>query len=70
MQNLMGKFDFIGTTLILLPTDALSTYQQLTGSVVDQPTGLLSIEQSQISQLQSLFFNIGNVRASPFFFFS
>ena len=42
--------------------DAFATYQQLTGGVPDETTGLLSITPAQFANLQSLFFNIGGVR--------
>lgn len=41
--------------------DAFATYQQLTGGVTDEATGLLSITPAQFASLQSLFFNIGGV---------
>lgn len=50
-----------GTTLLLLATDAFQAYQQATGGVEDQTTGLLTITQDQYNNLQSLFFNIGGV---------
>ena len=40
--------------------DALATYQQLTGAVLDNEfTGLLQITPAQFENLESLFFNIG-----------
>lgn len=44
--------------------DAFATYQQLTGGVTDEATGLLSITPAQFASLQSLFFNIGGVSSS------
>lgn len=44
-------------------TDAFSTYQAATGGVLDENTGLLRITPAQFANLQSLFFNIGGVRA-------
>ncbi|KAF8589717.1 aspartic peptidase A1 [Ramaria rubella] len=41
--------------------DALSTYQAVTGAVLDETTGLLSITEDQFSNLQSLFLNINGV---------
>ncbi|GJE97834.1 aspartic peptidase A1 [Phanerochaete sordida] len=48
-----------GTTLIVLAADAFATYQNLTGAVPDETTGLLKITQDQYDNLESLFFNIG-----------
>jgi len=48
-----------GTTLLLLATSAFDSYQQATGGVLDQATGLLKITEEQYNNLQSLFFNIG-----------
>ncbi|TBU57604.1 family A1 protease [Dichomitus squalens] len=49
-----------GTTLLLLATDAFDTYQNLTGSTLDATTGLLRLTPDQASNLQSLFFHIGD----------
>ncbi|KAM5546222.1 hypothetical protein V8D89_000348 [Ganoderma adspersum] len=49
-----------GTTLLLLASDALATYQQLTGAVLDNNVGLLSLTPEQFGNLESLFFNIGD----------
>ena len=46
----------------MLYQDAFATYEQLTGGVLDETTGLLSITPAQFANLQSLFFNIGGVR--------
>jgi len=51
-----------GTTLLLLATDAFQAYQQATGGVEDQTTGLLTITEDQFNSLESLFFNIGGVQ--------
>ncbi|KAH9931674.1 acid protease [Epithele typhae] len=48
-----------GTTLLLLATDAFQAYQKATGATIDQTTGLLTLSESQFSDLQSLFFSIG-----------
>jgi len=48
-----------GTTLLLIASDAFATYQDLTGAVPDENTGLLSLTPAQFASLQSLFFNIG-----------
>lgn len=46
-----------GTTLILLAPESFEKYQQLTGAVLDDVTGLLRVDS--FDSLQSLFFNIG-----------
>ncbi|EKM50006.1 uncharacterized protein PHACADRAFT_200857 [Phanerochaete carnosa HHB-10118-sp] len=58
LNNSAGIMD-TGTTLILLATDAFNMYQQLTGAVLDESTGLLTITPAQYDNLQSLFFTIG-----------
>ena len=50
-----------GTTLILLATDAYKAYVSATGATPDSSTGLLTISNSQYSQLESLFFEAGGV---------
>ncbi|TBU21523.1 acid protease [Dichomitus squalens] len=49
-----------GTTLLLIASDALATYQSLTGAVADENTGLLRLTPAQFADLQSLFFQIGD----------
>ncbi|EKM61852.1 uncharacterized protein PHACADRAFT_83207 [Phanerochaete carnosa HHB-10118-sp] len=49
-----------GTALLLLASDAIATYQNLTGAVPDENTGLLTLTATQFASLESLFFNIGN----------
>ena len=46
-------------------SDAFDTYQNLTGSTLDATTGLLRLNPDQVSNLQSLFFHIGDVRLPP-----
>ncbi|KAG2069599.1 acid protease [Suillus decipiens] len=48
-----------GTTLVLIASDAFSTYQTATGAVMDDTTGLLKITSSQYAKLQNLTFEIG-----------
>ena len=55
----------VGTTLILLATDAFQTYQKATGATLDKATGLLTV--SDANTLQSLFFKVGEVSAFVFF---
>ncbi|OCH86411.1 acid protease [Obba rivulosa] len=50
-----------GTTLLLLASDAFSTYTQLTGATMDETTGLLTLPASKFGRIESLFFNIGGV---------
>ncbi|KAJ8457168.1 hypothetical protein ONZ45_g18421 [Pleurotus djamor] len=50
-----------GTTLILLASDALDNYRNVTGAVYDDKTGLLRITPAQFANLQSLFFTINGV---------
>lgn len=52
-----------GTTLILMATDAFDAYVQATGATQDQTTGLLTLSNDNFNNLQSLFFNIGDVRS-------
>ncbi|KAG2124020.1 aspartic peptidase domain-containing protein [Suillus clintonianus] len=49
-----------GTTLILIASNAFSTYQSATGATLDRRTGLLRITSTQYSALQNLNFNIGS----------
>ncbi|KAG1860799.1 acid protease [Suillus subluteus] len=49
-----------GTTLVLIASDAFSTYQTATGAVMDETTGLLMITSSQYAKLQALTFKIGS----------
>lgn len=48
--------------------DAFALYQNLTGAVLDDTTGLLTITPEQEDNLQSLFFTIGGV--SPYGIFA
>ena len=54
--------DIIGTTLILIATDAFDSYRSATGGVLDNNTGLLTITSAQFSNLKALTFVIGGVR--------
>ena len=51
----------IGTTLILIATDAFQKYQQLTGGVPDSATGLLEITSTQYAKLKSIFVHVKGV---------
>ena len=53
--------DIIGTTLVLIATNAFSTYQSDTGAVLDNNTGLLRVTSTQFSNLKTLTFVIGGV---------
>ncbi|RDX48864.1 aspartic peptidase A1 [Lentinus brumalis] len=48
-----------GTTLIYLPTDAFSAYQNATNATLDDNTGLLKITKEQYDELPPLNFHIG-----------
>ncbi|PIL28665.1 transporter [Ganoderma sinense ZZ0214-1] len=61
LANSAGITD-TGTTLILLATGAFNQYQNLTGAVMDQQTGLLRVTPEQFSKLSSLFFTIGETQ--------
>ncbi|KAF9481152.1 acid protease [Pholiota conissans] len=49
-----------GTTLLLIATDAFNAYQDATGATMDQATGLLTVTDDQLSNMESLFFEIGS----------
>jgi len=59
LNNTAGITD-TGTTLLLLASDALATYQELTGAELDPDVGLLRLSPAQFAQLQSLWFTIGD----------
>ncbi|KAI0333910.1 aspartic peptidase A1 [Cubamyces sp. BRFM 1775] len=58
--NQPGIFD-VGTTLILLATDALSFYMSLVGGVYDEATQLYRITLAQYENLESVFFTFNGV---------
>ena len=47
---------WLGTTLVLIASDAFATYKTATGGVLDKTTGLLLITKTQLSNRKSLFF--------------
>ncbi|KAJ8521841.1 hypothetical protein ONZ45_g1526 [Pleurotus djamor] len=49
-----------GTTLFLLASDAFAVYQQVTGGVLDNNTGLLRITPEQFANLKNLDLHIGD----------
>ena len=51
----------LGTTLLLIATDAFQAYVKATHAVPDQDTGLLSITPEYFAILETLNFNIGDV---------
>ena len=53
--------DIIGTTLILLATQAFDSYQDATGAELDDTTGLLTVTTSQYDALEDLIFDIDGV---------
>ncbi|KAI0035580.1 acid protease [Vararia minispora EC-137] len=59
---LLGSSGFVdtGTTLTLIASDAFAVYQNATGGILDIMTGLLTITEDQLTNLQSLYFNIEN----------
>ncbi|KAG2350640.1 acid protease [Suillus weaverae] len=48
------------TTLILIASNAFSTYQSATGATLERTTGLLRITSTQYSALKNLNFNVGS----------
>ena len=54
-----------GTTLVLIASDAYSTYQTVTSATEDEDTGLLRLSPSQYANLQDLVFHIGGVCYLP-----
>ncbi|PSR75646.1 hypothetical protein PHLCEN_2v8937 [Hermanssonia centrifuga] len=60
LPNTAGIVD-TGTTLLMIDSDAFSSYQMATGGVIDSTTGLLKISLTQYENLNSLFFNIGGL---------
>ncbi|GJE99837.1 acid protease [Phanerochaete sordida] len=57
LSNVAGIVD-TGTTLFLLASDAFAVYQNLTGAVIDDATGLLTVNSTD--SLKSLFIDIGD----------
>ena len=55
LKTTAGIFD-TGTTLVLIATDAFQAYQNATGAVLDEATGLLKITKDQYANLKSVFF--------------
>ena len=51
----------IGTTLILIATDAFQKYQSATGGVLDSNADLLRVTSAQYAKLKNLSFDIGGV---------
>ncbi|KAI0649711.1 aspartic peptidase domain-containing protein [Trametes meyenii] len=49
-----------GTTLTLIASDAFKRYQNYTGGVLDDDTGLLRITKEQYGNLKNLYFKIGD----------
>ena len=58
---LIGNGHLIGTSLILIASDAFKKYQSATGGVPDSATGLLTITSEQFGNLKSIFVTVGNV---------
>jgi cathepsin E len=51
----------VGTSLILIATDAFKKYQSATGGVPDKATSLLTISSDQFANLKSIFVNVQGV---------
>jgi cathepsin E len=54
--------NIIGTTLILIASNAFTKYKRLTGAVNDAGTGLLRVTSTQFANLKTLNFVIAGVR--------
>jgi hypothetical protein len=54
-------YNIIGTTLILIATNAFDLYQSDTGAVLDSNTGLLRVTTTQFNDLEDLTFVISGV---------
>lgn len=52
---------FLGTTLLILASNAYDSYVSATGATLDSTTGLLTITSAQYSNLQSLYHTINGV---------
>jgi len=50
-----------GTTLVMIATDAFDRYQQATGGVADEATGLLKITSNQYANLKNIFVHVNGV---------
>ncbi|KAG6831736.1 hypothetical protein H0H87_004005 [Tephrocybe sp. NHM501043] len=50
----------IGTTFLLLASDAFRVYQRAIGAEEDSATGLLTVTEEQFAKMESLFFVIGS----------
>ena len=51
----------VGTTQVLLSTDAFEIYQNATGAVYDPDTGLLKIKADQYENLESIYIKVNCV---------
>ena len=60
-----GIFD-TGTTLVLLASDVLEVYKNVTGAVLDNKTGFLRLTKAQFAQLESFYILAGDVRHPDF----
>ncbi|KAJ7195238.1 hypothetical protein GGX14DRAFT_404152 [Mycena pura] len=61
-QGVRKDDESLGTTLILLASDAFETYRDATGATLDNSTGLLKITEDRYDNLHDLNFYIGGVR--------
>lgn len=53
--------NLVGTSLVLIATDAFVKYKKATGGVLDETTTLLKITPDQYAKLKSLFFIVRGV---------
>ena len=59
--NILIDNDIIGTTLVLIASNAFTQYKKLTGGVNDANTGLLRVTSTQFANLKTLSFDISGV---------
>ncbi|ESK90485.1 aspartic peptidase a1 [Moniliophthora roreri MCA 2997] len=60
LNNCAGIVD-TGTTLIMLATDCFEKYMKMTGAVMDDATGLLTVTKEQFKNMKSMMFHIGDM---------
>lgn len=53
--------NIIGTTLILIASNAFNLYKSDTGAVLDRTTGLLRVTTTQFNKLKNLTFVVSGV---------
>ena len=55
------QWHLVGTTLLLIATDAFDRYRKCTGAVFDQDTQFLKITPAQYENLKSIFVHVAGV---------